>query len=141
MTESTVNQNFDIFSLVLLRDHLLPELLQDDQSEITYWAGKSIANEFQLTGANEIQNFFMSAGFGYLSNTSQKSLEQKWLLNGPVVDERLLKHPDASFAFEAGFLAQEIQQLTNCGAEAQWEAGKNSVTITVITEESIEMPD
>jgi Protein of unknown function (DUF2507). len=50
----------------------------------------------------------------------------------------LLKHPDASFAFEAGFLAQEIQQLTNCGAEAQWEAGKNSVTITVITEESIE---
>ena len=141
MTESRQDQEFDIFSLVLLRDHLLPELLQEDQSEITYWAGKSIASEFELAGINEIQNFFMSAGFGYLTNTDQKSSEQKWLLNGPVIDERLRKHPDAVFALEAGFLAQAIQQLTNTGAEAQWDASKDSVTITVMTEEPVEMPN
>lgn len=108
MTESIQNQEFDNFSLILLRDYLLPELLQNDESEIIYWAGKSLAMKFKLTSIDDIQRFFISAGFGNLTKTDQKSIEQTWILDGPVIKERLENNLDASFSLETGFLAQQI---------------------------------
>ncbi|MBU7567930.1 YslB family protein [Weissella hellenica] len=141
MTESIQNQEFDNFSLILLRDYLLPELLQNDESEIIYWAGKSLAMKFKLTSIEDIQRFFISAGFGNLTKTDQKSIEQTWILDGPVIKERLENNLDASFSLETGFLAQQIQQLSECGTEAQWSKTKTTVTIRVVTEVPVTLPE
>lgn len=141
MTESIQNQYFDNFSLILLRDHLLPELLQNDESEITYWAGKSLATQFTLPNISAIQGFFASAGFGNLTKTNQKSIAQTWVLDGPVIEERLKSNEEASFSLEAGFLAQQIQQLCNCGTEAQWKVTSTTITFNVVTEVPVTLPE
>jgi len=134
MTESAQTPGLDVFALTLLRDRLLPELLQDDESEIIYWAGKALARDVDLTGVMALETFFMDAGFGFLTLTSKKPTEQVWRLDGPVVSARFDENNHASFALEAGFLAQQTQQQLGTGAEAQWEANKQTVVITVMTE-------
>ena len=57
MTESAQTPGLDVFALTLLRDRLLPELLQDDQSEIIYWAGKTLARDVDLHGISAIEAF------------------------------------------------------------------------------------
>lgn len=134
MSESGQTTEMNLFALTLLRDRLLPELLQDDESEIIYWAGKSLARDVDLTGVMALETFFMDAGFGFLTLTSKKPTEQVWRLDGPVVSARFDENNHASFALEAGFLAQQTQQQLGTGAEAQWEANKQTVVITVMTE-------
>lgn len=134
MSESGQTTEMNLFALTLLRDRLLPELLQDDESEIIYWAGKALARDVDLTGVMALETFFMDAGFGFLTLTSKKPTEQVWRLDGPVVSARFDENNHASFALEAGFLAQQTQQQFGTGAEAQWEANKQTVVITVMTE-------
>lgn len=134
MSESGQTTEMNLFALTLLRDRLLPELLQDDESEIIYWAGKAVARDVDLTGVMALETFFMDAGFGFLTLTSKKPTEQVWRLDGPVVSARFDENNHASFALEAGFLAQQTQQQLGTGAEAQWEANKQTVVITVMTE-------
>ncbi|MFW6770640.1 DUF2507 domain-containing protein [Weissella cibaria] len=134
MSESGQTTEMNLFALTLLRDRLLPELLQDDESEIIYWAGKALARDVDLTGVMALETFFMDAGFGFLTLTSKKPTEQVWRLDGPVVSARFDENNHASFALEAGFLAQQTQQQLGTGAEAQWEANKPTVVITVMTE-------
>lgn len=134
MSESGQTTEMNLFALTLLRDRLLPELLQDDESEIIYWAGKALARDVDLTGVVALETFFMDAGFGFLTLTSKKPTEQVWRLDGPVVSARFDENNHASFALEAGFLAQQTQQQLGTGAEAQWEANKQTVVITVMTE-------
>ena len=134
MSESGQTTEMNLFALTLLRDRLLPELLQDDESEIIYWAGKALARDVDLTGVMALETFFMDAGFGFLTLTSKKLTEQVWRLDGPVVSARFDENNHASFALEAGFLAQQTQQQLGTGAEAQWEANKQTVVITVMTE-------
>lgn len=134
MSESGQTTEMNLFALTLLRDRLLPELLQDDESEIIYWAGKALARNVDLTGVMALETFFMDAGFGFLTLTSKKPTEQVWRLDGPVVSARFDENNHASFALEAGFLAQQTQQQLGTGAEAQWEANKQTVVITVMTE-------
>ena len=134
MSESGQTTEMNLFALTLLRDRLLPELLQDDESEIIYWAGKALARDVDLTGVMALETFFMDAGFGFLTLTSKKPTEQVWRLDGPVVSARFDENNHASFALEAGFLAQQTQQQLGTGVEAQWEANKQTVVITVMTE-------
>lgn len=134
MSESGQTTEMNLFALTLLRDRLLPELLQDDESEIIYWAGKALARDVDLAGVMALETFFMDAGFGFLTLTSKKPTEQVWRLDGPVVSARFDENNHASFALEAGFLAQQTQQQLGTGAEAQWEANKQTVVITVMTE-------
>ena len=134
MSESGQTTEMNLFALTLLRDRLLPELLQDDESEIIYWAGKALARDVDLTGVMALETFFMDAGFGFLTLTSKKPTEQVWRLDGPVVSARFDENNHASFALEAGFLAQQTQQQLGTGAEAQWEANKQTVVITVMTQ-------
>ena len=90
--------------------------------------------DVDLTGVMALETFFMDAGFGFLTLTSKKPTEQVWRLDGPVVSARFDENNHASFALEAGFLAQQTQQQLGTGAEAQWEANKQTVVITVMTE-------
>ncbi|MDR3190726.1 MAG: YslB family protein [Lactobacillaceae bacterium] len=126
-------QTHNVFALTVLRDRVLPDLFKDDLAEISYWAGKSLAREIELSGIAAIITFFTDAGFGDLTIEVQKNTSQKWQLAGPIVKTRLAENPNANFALEAGFLAQQTEQQLGFGAETQTEIGKNGVTFTVVT--------
>lgn len=46
------------FSVLLLRDYLLPELLGKEHHSILYWAGKQLARKIQLSTLEELISFF-----------------------------------------------------------------------------------
>ena len=125
----------------MLRDHLLPDLLTDDLSDITYWAGKNLAREFPLKGISAVINFFNDAGFGTLNIESQKATSQKWFLTGSLVETRMTESSKPDFFLEAGFLAQQTEQQIGSSAEAQVEFDKDTVIFTVLTIESAHMDE
>jgi len=133
MTEESQSEN-NLYALTLLRDRLLPELLQDDESNVLYWAGKELARTISLTGITALETFFMDASFGLLTLISQADMTLQWRLEGPVVMSRLQDNESASFALEAGFLAEQVQQQLGIGAEAQWEVRNQTIDITVMTD-------
>ncbi|AEJ24044.1 DUF2507 domain-containing protein [Weissella koreensis] len=135
------DQNNNIFPITLLRDHLLPDLLTDDLSDITYWAGKNLAREFPLKGISAVINFFNDAGFGTLNIESQKATSQKWFLTGSLVETRMTESSKPDFFLEAGFLAQQTEQQIGSSAEAQVEFDKDTVIFTVLTIESAHMDE
>ncbi|MCM0582304.1 YslB family protein [Weissella diestrammenae] len=131
----------NIFPIVLLRDRLMPNLFNEDIADITYWAGKSLAREFELHGIKAIIDFFNDAGFGTLTMHSQKATMQKWHLTGQVIETRLNEEKVPDFNLEAGFIAQQTQQQLGFGAEAQVEINKNIVILTVLTESAGTLQD
>lgn len=133
MADVSQSEN-NLYAVTLLRDRLLPELLQDDESNVLYWAGKELARGISLTGITALETFFMEASFGLLTLISQADMTFQWRLEGPIVMARLQDNTSASFALEAGFLAEQVQQQLNIGAEAQWEVENQTVNITVMTD-------
>ncbi|QIL50908.1 YslB family protein [Weissella coleopterorum] len=135
------DQNNNIFPITLLRDHLLPALLTDDLSDITYWAGKDLAREFPLQGISAIVDFFNDAGFGILNIESQKATSQRWILTGSLVERRMSEATKPDFFLEAGFLAQQTEQQIGSSAETQVEFEKDTVILTVLTTEAIHIDE
>lgn len=138
--ELTSTNSLNAFSLTVLRDRVLPDILQEDHSEITYWAGKSLARTIDLHGIADIIRFFSDAGFGSLTIESQKETEQVWILAGEIIDMRLYENEAASFDLETGFLAAQTQSQINYGAEGVWKLDKNQVIITIYTEAPAVLP-
>ena len=134
MSSTEPATQFNVFSLTLLRDRLLPSLLQDDQNEILYWAGKDLAHDIYLHGIKSIQQFFFDAGFGDLQITAQNETGQIWTLSGSIVETRINDKKSASFDLEAGFLAAQTERQIEHGAESQYQVEHNSVMFTVMTE-------
>lgn len=140
--ETAPNKHLTIYSpITILRDQVLPDILQEDHDEITYWAGKTVARNYHLGGIKAITTFFTDAKFGTLELIKQNKTEQTWILNGELVAERLAENPEASFGLETGFLAQQTEQQLNCGAEAMWKQEKNDIVITVFTEIAGNLPE
>ncbi|WP_057755339.1 DUF2507 domain-containing protein [Weissella kandleri] len=130
------HESNNLFPITLLRDRLLPDLFTDDLSDISYWAGKSLAREMPLKGINAIIDFFASAGFGTLDIEQQKETSQKWSLTGDIVETRLFDQDTPDFYLEAGFLAQQIEQQIDASAEAEVEFDKNKINFNVLTADS-----
>lgn len=127
------------FAVNLLRDLLIPDILQEDTSSILYWAGKNMARKYPLPLEDQLITFFLSSGFGELTKVTQKDSKQTWQLSGEFVKNRFIankKLPD--FNLEAGFLAQQIEQLNKIATEANFKVNKRdkTVLITIQTEDS-----
>ncbi|WP_137597516.1 YslB family protein [Paucilactobacillus kaifaensis] len=115
----------------VLRDVLIPSILGDETSGILYWAGKDLAHQFPVSNSDQLTLIFEQLGFGQLTKQKSSAKQQVWLLDGPIVAQRLKNnHPD--FNLEAGFIAQQIEFQTNAITEAQiTEQKKGNVQITV----------
>ncbi|CAK8054246.1 YslB family protein [Eupransor demetentiae] len=124
------------FALHLLRDQLLPNLLQQDYSNIAYWAGKELARQFPLDTIEDITLFFRTAGFGDLALSSQNKDQQTWRLRGSITRERIDQNPRADFGLETGFLAQQLESQTGAVAEGSYRiVGKHrGVVIPILTD-------
>lgn len=128
------------FALNLLRDLLIPDILQEDTSSISYWAGKNLARNYPLAVGEPLTIFFLNAGFGELTKLTEKGPHQTWQLAGDFVTNRFIataNKPD--FNLEAGFLAQQIEQFTDVVAEANFEIDvKNKIVVLNVQTEVIE---
>ncbi|WP_134992226.1 DUF2507 domain-containing protein, partial [Oenococcus oeni] len=69
---SKFSNNQTAFSLALLRDGILNDILDDDANDILYYAGKEVARQFYTKTLNGIQEFFSAAGWGDIQISSQK---------------------------------------------------------------------
>ncbi|KRN33559.1 DUF2507 domain-containing protein [Weissella halotolerans] len=129
------------YAVSVLRDELLPELLQDDEQSILYWAGKSLARRQTLRTLTDIQHYFQRAGFGDLTLVKESKTQLDWQLSGRLVADRLAKRSNANFTLESGFLAQAIQELVDCGVEAMAnpEVSQGVVNMTVLTEAPVQL--
>ncbi|GMA69322.1 hypothetical protein GCM10025879_05680 [Leuconostoc litchii] len=136
--DKILQTNFQVnsFALSLLRDGLLKNLLQEDYPHILYWAGKEIARQFPTDTLSTVKEFFANAAFGDLEIQSQNSKNQRWILTGDLVKQRLALNKNADFSLEAGFLAQQLEVQTGAIAEANFKYLKKNegVTFEVITD-------
>lgn len=106
--------NISAFGFELLRESLLPDLLGQDHPEIIYWAGKRLARKYPVETIEELVSFFSIAGWGTLTLIHNKTDEMIFELSGELMSNRF-KASSANFSFqlEAGFIAEQIQQMNN----------------------------
>lgn len=121
-----------LFGYELMRDILLPDILGKHTADILYWGGKSLARKFPLVSLEEIEAFFLEAGWGELKKTEEKKDEQIFTLSGPSIERRLSLKTDTSFKMEAGFLAEQIQNQKKAVTEAAEEIQKRAKTVRII---------
>ncbi|PYZ97292.1 hypothetical protein CR205_01405 [Alteribacter lacisalsi] len=116
------------FSLDLIRNDLIPELLGDHEESILYWGGKALARKHTLSTVEETASFFYKAQWGVLKLVKEKKQQQIYELTGT-------RHtPERSYvSLECGFLAEQIQTRTGSLTEAAYEIQKHKPLTYEIT--------
>ena len=117
----------------LIREILIPELLGRETPDLLYWAGKRIARLFPLDSVEECVSFFQKVAWGNLEVTKLTKNEVIYSLSSDLIEKRLKEKGKSTFQLEAGFLAQQYQQIKKVIVEAFEEPKKRNqkVTITV----------
>ena len=71
MSRKTVKEKINLteltvpaFGYELIREDFIEEILGEDAPSILYWVGKHIARKYPLFSFDEIQEFFLNAGWG-----------------------------------------------------------------------------
>lgn len=130
--EQVSQENIPTAALILLRDNLLPNLFGEDADTILYWAGKEIARQYPIENKEDFQHFFHQYGLGDLHFIRSKKKKNELKLTGKIVSDRL-QNPKASFSFEAGILAQQLELLQEVPTESSYtiQQKKGTVLFTI----------
>src|SRR5699024_6801196 len=75
----TLTENY--FAVSVLRDFILPDLLDKDTVELLYWAGKNLSRQLILD-MQSLPELFVKAGFGKLEITKQTTSSYTYSLTG-----------------------------------------------------------
>ncbi|MFZ3588377.1 YslB family protein [Bacillus sp. DJP31] len=110
----------------LIREILIPDLLGKELPSILYWSGKNIARKYPVTSEEEIKEFFRNAGWGDLSVVEIKSNGVELELRSDFITARNQSRKGSSYQLEAGFLAQQFEQLQHLVTEAYEDQNKRS---------------
>jgi predicted hydrocarbon binding protein len=102
-----------MFGYDLLREDVLPDLLGKEYHSILYWAGKSLARKYPVTSIESIIGFFKDASWGDLVLVKEKNSEAIFELTSSFFEHKQV----FSTPLEAGFLAEQIQQIKGCITE------------------------
>ncbi|WP_318765846.1 YslB family protein [Lactiplantibacillus carotarum] len=108
-----------IFSVEVLRDALIPNLLGDESSGILYWAGKDLARQFPVASTEDLVTFFEQAGWGHLVLVKATKDLITYELTGEPVARRSATIKDPDFMLETGFLAEQAVHQSSCVSEAK----------------------
>ncbi|WP_243291191.1 YslB family protein [Bacillus sp. FJAT-47783] len=119
--EKLENLQIHAFGYELLREVLLPNLLGKEHSAILYWAGKRLARNYPLSSLDELASFFQTANWGMLTKVQEKKNELIFELQSDLISKRLDLNKDVSFQLEAGFIAEQIEQMNNYVTETYEE--------------------
>lgn len=118
-------------ALSLLRDDLLPLLLDEDEEAILYWAGKELSRKHPQETEEDVKTFFSDYQLGSLSLKEEKSSESILTLQGPAVESRFeTSHP--GFFLEAGLAAGFYQMIHQVYAEAKVDILTNKKIVEII---------
>jgi predicted hydrocarbon binding protein len=109
------------FGYELLREILIPDLLGQHSSSLLYWAGKRLARQYPLSSTEEIISFFSYAGWGMLEIINEKKHEIVMELTSELITTRFTLQKTPSFQLEAGFIAEQIQQMNQVVTETYEE--------------------
>ncbi|MCI1283339.1 MAG: YslB family protein [Lacticaseibacillus songhuajiangensis] len=127
------------FGQQMLRDVLIPNLLGAKTSGIMYFAGRDLAPRVPVTD-EQIPDLFAKLGLGTLTLNKNKVKLRTYTLSGEVVATRIKNFPEADFQFEAGLIAQLVQQVLGMTTEAASNVDKrgDSVELTLSIDPSEE---
>lgn len=122
----------DNFGTYVLRDIVLPDILEDDTSEILYWSGKKLFTHFQadITNEEQLTDFFANAEFGELNCKKSSKTKYEFILSGDVVNKRL-QTKNTEFSLETGFLSEYVQTITNSYCLSDINKKSKEVIITI----------
>lgn len=113
------------FGYELIRNKLLPELLGEEYASILYWSGRKIARHYPMDNEGQLTDFFEWAGWGELTLAEKSKKKIVFECRSPLIEARIQENPNASsFALEAGFVAEQMQHILGCIAEAMTEIQK-----------------
>ncbi|MGR3742078.1 DUF2507 domain-containing protein [Companilactobacillus sp. DQM5] len=120
------------FSYSLLRDIVLPDILEDDSVEILYWEGKRLFTRFldKIQSEDDLILFFTNAKFGDLKIKKSSKKEFEFVLSGDLVTQRI-KSDNPEFTLEAGFLCEFVQTVTNSYCTSHINVKAKSVVFTI----------
>lgn len=124
------NNEQSSYNALVLRDLVIPNILGDDTSAILYWAGRNLANKFNLPDPHTLNTFCQQMHWGTLELTRQGRYKETYILSGPDVQTRLQLDPNAEFQLETGFIAQTRQLQLNYPCEASCEHKNDHIIIT-----------
>jgi len=104
----TLTENY--FAVSVLRDFILPDLLDKDTVELLYWAGKNLSRQLILD-MESLPELFKKAGFGELRITKQTTASYTYTLTGPEVVQRFdTNNDDPEFSLETGIIAETVEK-------------------------------
>lgn len=103
----------------LIRDDLLPAILGTEIHQLSYWAGKRLARNYQLTDLDAISIFFLQFNLGSLKLTKQTPHKIDWTLTGDIITKRIDSVPDVDFFLEAGIIAHNVTEILQTPAESE----------------------
>lgn len=126
------HQYISPYALSLLRDNLVPNLLGEEMDEILYWAGKELARKQPMNDESDIITYFSTFGFGELTLETRKKNRREYRLQGAIVDHRIAESKQANFSLETGFLAEQIQRITNLYTEGSYEVKRKQPGVKII---------
>lgn len=116
------------FGQMMLRDVMLPQLLGQSTPDIMYFAGRDLATKLPV-GDEGIPDLFTAMGLGTLQIGKVKTKLRNYSLSGTPVETRIKNFTDADFQFEAGLLAQLIQQALGMTTEAISKLDRHAKTV------------
>lgn len=117
------------FGYELVRETLLKDILGKDYRAILYWGGKNLARKYPLGTIQDIINFFESSGLGTLVVAKENKNEMIFELTSDLITNRFARDSEYSYQLEAGFLAEQLQNIMGMEAETMEQQKKKSNTI------------
>ncbi|WP_216828866.1 DUF2507 domain-containing protein [Alkalihalobacterium elongatum] len=124
---STSEQSIPLFGHHIIRNVLMSDLLGKDHESILYWAGKKIARQYSQESLEDIIAFFSKVGWGELTVLKEKQDEISLELVSPFHKEKV----SVSHQLEAGFLAEQLEELKKHMTEAIVQEKKDKAIITL----------
>jgi hypothetical protein len=129
--ESTDTLTENYFAVSVLRDFILPDLLDKDAVELLYWAGKNLSRQLILD-MESLPELFNKAGFGNLEITKQTPKSYTYKLTGPEVEQRFdTNNDDPEFSLETGIIAETVEKTIAAYCLGTYTVNSKAKSVTI----------
>ena len=125
----TLTENY--FAVSVLRDFILPDLLDKDTVELLYWAGKNLSRQLILD-MESLPDLFSKAGFGNLEVAKQSPSSYTYKLTGPEVEQRFdTNNDDPEFSLETGIIAETVEKTISAYCLGTYTVNSKAKSVTI----------
>lgn len=113
----------------LLRTKLLADLLGNENEMIQYYMGKNLARMYPCASIEDLGKFFSAIGWGNLQMINEKKKERQFELSGSIIQARFSYDTPYLYKMEAGWIAEQLNQLTGEAWECTYKENKRKAII------------